>query len=301
MQCVCTSTIRSAHDNGFVQNEALAREIAAWFYAGRGVEEIAQVYLRDARRCYLQWGAHGKVKQLDERYPHLRDERAPTSCAATIGAPLAQLDVETVVKASQAVSSEMVIENLIKTLMGTAIEHAGAERGILILPRGDQLWVEAEATTGRKMVEVNLRQAPVTPSDLPLSILQYVVRTQEPVISDDASREELFSANEYVASRHVRSVLCLPLINQAKLVGLLYLENNVAASVFTPARIAVLKLLASQAAISLENARLYSELTMSEERWRNLFRKRPRWCFLDRFRPALYCHESGLSENDRLF
>ena len=129
--------------------------------------------MRDARRCYLQWGAHGKVKQLDERYPHLQDERAPTSSAATIGAPVAQLDVETVVKASQAMSGEIVLENLIRKLMVIAIEHAGAERGLLILPRGDQLWVEAEATTGRKTIEVSLRQALVAPSDLPLTILQY--------------------------------------------------------------------------------------------------------------------------------
>ena len=267
--------IRSARDHGFVQNEGLAHEVAARFYAARGFEKIAHVYLRDARYCYLQWGAHGKVKQLDERYPHLQEERPATSGAATIGAPVAQLDVETVVKASQAVSGEIVLENLIKTLMVIAVEHAGAERGVLILPRGDQLWVEAEATTGLKTVEVNLRQALVAPSELPLSILQYVIRTQEPVISDDASREKPFSADEYVASRRVRSVLCLPLIKQAKLVGVLYLENNVAASVFTPARIAVLKLLASQAAISLENARLYGELTMSEERWRKLFESVP--------------------------
>jgi PAS domain S-box-containing protein len=267
--------IRCAHDQGFVQNEALARELAARFYAARGVGEIAHVYLRGARNCYLQWGAHGKVKQLDERYPHLQEEKAPSSGAATIGAPVAHLDVETVVKASQAVSGEIVLENLIKTLMVIAVEHAGAERGLLILPRGDQLWVEAEAITGRKAVEVNLRPALVAPSELPLSLLQYVVRTQEPVISDDASREKPFSADEYVASRHIRSALCLPLIKQAKLVGVLYLENKVAASVFTPARIAVLKLLASQAAISLENARLYGELTMSEERWRKLFESVP--------------------------
>ena len=102
--------IQSARENGFVQNEALAHEMAARFYAARGVEKIAHVYLRDARYCYLQWGAHGKVKQLDERYPHLQDE-APASGAATIGAPVAQLDVETVVKASQAVSGEIVLEN----------------------------------------------------------------------------------------------------------------------------------------------------------------------------------------------
>ena len=267
--------IRFAREQGFIQNEGLANELAANFYAARGFERFAHLYLRDARYCYLQWGALGKVKQLDERYPHLQEERLPASGAATIGAPAAQLDVETVVKASQAVSGEIVLENLIKTLMMIAVEHAGAERGLLILPRGDQLWVEAEATTGLRTVEVYLRQALVAPAELPLSLLQYVIRTQEPVISDDASREKPFSTDEYVASRRIRSVLCLPLIKQAKLVGVLYLENNLAASVFTPARIAVLKLLASQAAISLENARLYGELTMSEERWRKLFESVP--------------------------
>jgi PAS domain S-box-containing protein len=267
--------IQSAREQGFVQNEGVAHEVAARFYAERGVEKIAHLYLRDARYCYLRWGALGKVKQLDELYPNLREGRAPTSGAATIGAPAAQLDVETVVKASQAVSGEIVLENLIKTLMAIAIEHAGAERGLLILPRGDQLWIEAEATTGRKTVEVNLRQALAAPSELPLSILQYVIRTQEPVISDDASSEKPFSVDEYVSSGRVRSVLCLPLIKQAKLVGVLYIENNVAASVFTRGRIAVLKLLASQAAISLENARLYGELTVSEERWRTLFESVP--------------------------
>ena len=131
--------IRSARENGFVQNEALANEVAARFYAARGFEKIANAYLRDARNCYLRWGAHGKVRQLDERYPHLQEERAATSRAATIGAPVEQLDVGTVIKASQAVSGEIVLENLIETLDGIAVEHAGAERGLLILPRGDQL------------------------------------------------------------------------------------------------------------------------------------------------------------------
>jgi PAS domain S-box-containing protein len=151
--------------------------------------------------------------------------------------------------------------------MVIAVEHAGAERGLLILPRGDQLWVQA---TGRKAVEVNLRQTLVASTELPLSILQYVIRTQQPVISNDASREKLFSADEYVASVHVRSVLCLPLIRQVKLVGVLYLENKVAASVFTPARIAILEVLAAQAAISLENTRLYSDLQEREAKVRRL-------------------------------
>ena len=262
--------IQSAHENGFVQNEGLAHELAARFYAARGVEKIAQVYLRDARNCYLRWGAFGKVRQLEEYAPYLREEAPPTSRAVTIGAPVSQLDVETAVKASQAVSGEIILENVIKTLMVFAVEHAGAERGLLILPRNDQLWVEAEATTGRKIVEVSLRRMLVTPSDLPLSLLQYVVRTQELVISDDASREKPFSADEYVASRRARSILCLPLIKQTKLVGVLYIENNAATSAFSPARIALLKLLASQAAISLENSRLYHDLEDREAKIRRL-------------------------------
>ena len=148
--------IRSARENGFVQNEGTAHEVAARFYAARGAESIAHSCLRNARYCYLRWGAHGKVKQLDERYPHLREETPAGSGAATIGAPVAQLDVETAIKASQAVSGEIVLENLIKTLMAIAVEHAGAERGLLILPRGDQLWVEAEAPTAGNTVEVSL-------------------------------------------------------------------------------------------------------------------------------------------------
>ena len=156
--------IRSARENGFVQNEGLAHEVAARFYCGARLRKIAHVYLRDARYCYLRWGALGKVRQLDERYPHLQEER-PLAPTATIGAPVAQLDVETVVKASQAVSGEIVLENLIKTLMVIAVEHAGAERGLLILPRG-------ELGSRRKpgpaaTVEVQLRQALVTPSDFP--------------------------------------------------------------------------------------------------------------------------------------
>ena len=292
--------IRSARENGFVQNEGTAHEVAARFYAARGAELIAHSCLRNARYCYLRWGAHGKVKQLDERYPHLREETPAGSGAATIGAPVAQLDVETAIKASQAVSGEIVLENLIKTLMVIAVEHAGAERGVLILPRGDQLWVEAQATTGLKTVEVDLRRALVAPSELPLSILQYVIRTQEPVIADDASREKPFSADEYVASRRVRSVLCLPLIKQAKLVGVLYLENNVAASVFTPARIAVLKLLASQAAISLENAQLYARTDGERGALAQAFRKRTRRRRLARLGPTLHRREPGPSENDGL-
>jgi PAS domain S-box-containing protein len=252
--------IHSARANGFIHNEALANELAARFYAARGFEKIARVYLQDARYGYLRWGADGKVRQLEQLHPHLREARASTSPTATIGRPLEQLDVGTVLKAAQAVSGEIIFGELIKTLLRIAVENAGAERGLLILFPGDRPRIEAEATTSRGQVDVTLRQAAVSPAELPESVLHYAIRKRESVILDDALTQNPFSEDGYICQKHVRSVLCLPLVKQAKLLGALYLENNLASHAFTPARIAVLEVLASQAAISLENARLYSDL-----------------------------------------
>jgi PAS domain S-box-containing protein len=263
--------IRSASENGFVQNEGLAHEVAARFYAARGVKTIAHACLREARRCYLRWGAFGKVRQLEQLYPHLRDAPVPASpTTTTIGTPAGQLDVGTVLKAAQAVSGEIELGKLIETLLRIAVEHAGAERGLLILFPGDEPRIAAEATTGRSQIEVTLHQTAVSPSELPESVLHYVMRTRESVILDDASAQNPFSADEYICQKRARSVLCLPLVKQAKLIGALYLENNLASHVFTPARISVLELLASQAAISLENARLYNDLQEREARIRRL-------------------------------
>ena len=262
--------IRSARENGFVHVEGVANEVAARFYVARGFEKIAHAYLREARYCYLRWGADGKVRQLDELYPHLREERPVAGPTSTIGAPVEHLDLATVIKVSQAVSSEIVLEKLIDTLMRTAIEHAGAERGLLILPRGEDLRIEAEATTDGDTVTVRLPGASVAGARLPESIVHYVVRTQESVILADASARNPFSADTYIGQHHARSVLCLPWLNQGKLIGVLYLENNLTSHVFTPARIAVLKLLASEAAISLENTRLYGDLQEREAKVRRL-------------------------------
>ncbi len=262
--------IQSARENGFVQNEALAHEVAARFYAARGFETIAQAYLRNARYGYLRWGALGKVRQLEQSYPQLREDFTPPTATALFGAPVEQLDIGSVVKASQAVSGEIVLDRLIETLMTLALEQAGAERGLLILLRGDTPRIEAEARTDRKTVEVTLRQETVTPAELPESLLHTVIRTRESVILDDASAQNPFSADEYLRQKRARSVLGLPLVKQAELIGVLYLENNLTPHVFTPARLAVLELLASQAAISLENARLYGDLEEREAKIRRL-------------------------------
>jgi PAS domain S-box-containing protein len=313
--------IRSAQANGFVHNEALANELAARFFFARGFEKIANNYLRDARYGFVRWGADGKVRQLDELFPHLSAAEPAPGPTTTIGASAEQLDLGTVVKVYQAVSEEIVLERLIETLMKIAIEHAGAERGLLILPFGQEYRIAAEARTHGDRIEVKVQPVPSMPSEFPDSLLRYVLRTQESVILDDAStqtqprrpgrirrggsvagglvrhspasRDEgvslpgpdevgnLFAEDQYVLRQRPRSILCLPLVKQAKLVGVLYLENNLAPGVFTPQRLAMLELLASQAAISLDHARIYADLIQenndrrkaeealraSEERW----------------------------------
>ena len=262
--------IRSARANGFIHNEALAYELAARFYAARGLEQFAHLCLRNARYGYLRWGADGKVRQLDELYPHLREEEPAPSLTSTIGAPVEHLDLATVIKVSQAISGEIVLQRLIETLMRTAIEQAGAERGLLILLRGAEPRIEAEATTNGDTVLVQQCGRPVTAAVLPKSVLHYVMRTRENVIVDDAAAQPPFADDPYIRERQARSILCLPLITQAKLIGVLYLENNLAPRVFALARSSVLKLLASQAAIALENGRLYRELEEREAKIRRL-------------------------------
>jgi len=261
--------IRSANENGFVQNEGLAYEVAARFYTARGFESIANGYLRNARSCYLRWGAEGKVKQLDRLYPHFAaaEGHRPT---ATIGSPVQQLDVATVVKAFQAVSSEIVLPKLIERLMTIALENAGADRGLLILPAENDHLIQAEAQDTGDRVEVVFCQKSITGIACPESLVRYVIRTHESVIIDDASRPNLFSEDDYLRGRQTKSMFCLPLIKQGRLTGLLYLENTLTSHAFTPDRIAVLELLAAQAAISLENTRLYSDLQEREAKVRRL-------------------------------
>jgi len=257
--------IRSARANGFIHIEALAYELAARFYAARGFKQIADLYLRNARYGYLRWGAVGKVRQLDETYPDLRQEDSLPGSTSTIGASVEHLDLATVIKVSQAVSGEIVLENLIDTLLRTAMAQAGAERALLILLRGQEPRIEAEATTSGDTVTLHLLDEAVTERVLPKSVLHYVLRTREIVILDDAAAHSPFGVDFYIDQRRARSILCLPLLNQAKLVGVLYLENNLTPRVFAPARISVLKLLASQAAIALENAHLYRDVAEREK------------------------------------
>ena len=229
--------IQSARQNGFTQHEGLAHELAARFYAARGLETISNAYLQNARACYVRWSADGKVRQLDLKYPNpVPQHMVRTGSDRTVGTPVEQLDLR------------------------TELKHTGATRCLLILPRGEEMWIEAEATAAAETLEVRRPRARVAPSALPESVLHYVIRTRDSVLLDDAMAQEPFSQDAYVRRNKSRSMLCLPLIKQTQLIGVLYLENDLASHVFRPARIALLRLLASHAATSVENARLYSEL-----------------------------------------
>jgi PAS domain S-box-containing protein len=262
--------IKSARENGFLHNEALAYELAARFYFVRGFEDIRTLYLGKARHCYLRWGADGKVRQLDETYPGIREQERTPPSTSTITTSVEGLDLTTVINVFQAVSGEMVLEKLVDTVMRSAIEHAGAQRALLLLSRDGEQRIAAEAATSTDTVMVWLLDEPVAGCLAPETVLRYVLHTGESVILADAAISNPFSTDPYITQRHARSVLCLPLANQGKLIGALYLENNLTPRVFVPARIPVLKLLASQAAISLVNAGLYRDLAEREARIRRL-------------------------------
>jgi len=262
--------IQSSRANGFVNNEALAYERASEFYRARGFDQFADTYARNARACYASWGADGKVGQLDRLYPGLKQAPPLPGPASTMTATIEGLDLATVIRVSQAVSSEIVLEKLLDTVMRKAMEHAGAERGLLIVPGGDELQIKAESGIRGNDVIVCLGDVSVRGADIPESIIRYVMRTRESVILDDATSANSFSPDPYFLQRRVRSILCLPLLNQAKLSGILYLENNLAPRVFTSDEIAVLRVLVSQAAISLENTRLYRDLEDREAKIRRL-------------------------------
>jgi PAS domain S-box-containing protein len=269
-QLLYERAIYSAQKGGFLQVEALANELASRFYASLGLDKIARVYLQDARYGYLRWGADGKVRQLEEIYPQLGGAQLPSDPTSTIATPVQHLDLATVIKVSQAVSSDIVVEKLIEMIMRTALEEAGAERCVLILPDGAEQRIAAQAMTRGEHITVQLHDEPVTQAAIPESVLYYVLRTRENIILDDAIAEPRFALDPYIAQHQVRSILCLPLLNQAKFTGALYLENSLSTRAFAPARIAVLKLVASQAAIALENARLYRDLARREAKIQRL-------------------------------
>ncbi|MBD2434481.1 MULTISPECIES: hybrid sensor histidine kinase/response regulator [Fischerella] len=268
--------IAGAKEQGYMQEEALANELAAKFYFECGREKVAQTYLIDAYYGYIRWGATAKVRDLEARYPQvfsrISERKIPeTEINLSINSTNTDIsvgfDLATVTKASQALSGEIVLDKLLTKLMYIVIENAGAETGFLILEKAGKLFIEASGRFDQD--EINVQQStPVNSSQqLPISVINYVYRTHQDVVLNDATSEGVFTTDSYIINHQPKSILCTPIINQGKLIGILYLENNLIIGAFTPERLKVLQLLSSQAAISIENARLYNDL---EEYNRNL-------------------------------
>jgi predicted ATPase/transcriptional regulator with GAF, ATPase, and Fis domain len=255
--------VHYADETGMLQHQALANELYARFWLGRQTEQVAAVFMTKARACYAQWGARAKVQSLERKHGdllerHLRLPRTQSELGATAGAD--SLDVETAMKAAQAIAREIDLEKLLGRLMSIAIENAGAERGSLILEQDGKAFVQAEGTMDA--VQVKMRDA--TPLDqatsLSKGIVNYVRRTLESVVLADAGADDRYAADEYVTRWQPRSILCTPVLKQGRLVGVLYLENDLVTDAFTSDRIRLMQLISSEAAISIENARLYEEM-----------------------------------------
>ena len=246
------SAIASARANGFHHIEALSHERAAMFCAEIGLAAMAEAHRERAHAAYCAWGADGKARAMAELYPALGKQSAGATGPVSSG--VADIDLATVIRSSQAVTDEIAFGRLLPTLMRIALENACASRGLLLIPRRDGLWIEAESEVGADDISVTLRQSAPTVRDASLQLLAEVVRTQAPVVVGDAIFDPRLRNELSATLRQARSILALPLVRQGKLIGVLYLENDATPHAFTPGRLAVLRLLASQAAISLENA-----------------------------------------------
>ncbi|BAB72843.1 trifunctional serine/threonine-protein kinase/ATP-binding protein/sensor histidine kinase [Anabaena sp. FACHB-709] len=279
--------IAEAKENKYLQEEALASELAAKFYWESGKEKIAQVYFTDAYYAYTRWGAIAKVKDLEQRYPqmfallsrrsnlifnpndtivkndstssHIHQTQQNTHYYSTTISNV--LDLSSVIKASQTLASEIKLEKLLSTLMELVIENAGAKKCVLVLLKNERLLIEAIAKINQVPISTILVSIPIAESDeIPISLINYVSHTSQTLVIDDATTEDLFISDPYIQQKEPKSLLCTPIIKQGKLMGILYLENHLTTGAFTSDRLQVINLLMAQAAISLENAQLYGQL-----------------------------------------
>jgi predicted ATPase/signal transduction histidine kinase/tRNA A-37 threonylcarbamoyl transferase component Bud32/ActR/RegA family two-component response regulator len=260
--------IKAAKENEYLNEEALAHYLAAKFYFSIEQTDFAQLCLRNAHYCYNKWGAKAKVKDLEAKYPQLvtRSSNELQTRTSLSNSKITQqnnsklLDLNSVMKASHTLSGEIVLSSLLEKMMQIVIENAGAEKGFLLLPQQENWFIEAEGYVDKTTVTV-LQSLPIANSELvPINLIQYVIRTKEALVLSDATTETTYQREAYIVKHQPKSIVCLPLLNQAQLIGILYLENNLTEAAFTPERLEILKLLSSQLAISIENSLLYNNL-----------------------------------------
>jgi len=257
--------ISLAKDNRYVNDEALANELTAQMSLIRSEWEKARTYMHESRHCYLRWGAIAIVKFLEDRYYQLLE--------GGMGAEQDQekgFDVVSVMKASQAISGEIVLDRLLDNLMKILIENAGANKGFLILEDQNELIMAAHATT-EKTQKITLGILLKDCQDIAQAIVNYVARTNETVVLNDAAGEGVFTQDPYVQKARPRAVVCMPILRSDNTIGHIYMEHGQATGLFTPERMEMLNLLVAQVAISIENAKLYNSLEESEKKYRSLY------------------------------
>ncbi|MEH2201974.1 trifunctional serine/threonine-protein kinase/ATP-binding protein/sensor histidine kinase, partial [Nostoc sp.] len=263
--------IQGANEQGYIQEEALANELAAEFHLSLGRNKIAKTYMTEAYYAYSRWGAKAKVKDLEARYPQLivqsNTQKPETNYLPTIQTSSTTsgnaeiLDLMAVMKASQVLSEEMVLSRLLERLMKNVIENAGAQQGYFIVKHKDQWMREAAGMLEGKNVNVVVNGQDETNSSLlPIALFNYVERTRENLVLNDAVKDSRFATDTYIITHQSKSILCLPLIHSGRFTGLIYLENNLIPGAFISERVNVLSLLTAQISIAIENARLYTNL-----------------------------------------
>ncbi|HEY8463630.1 MAG TPA: sensor domain-containing diguanylate cyclase [Bacillota bacterium] len=256
--------IDSIGANDFIQFRALCNELCGKFWMNRGNETIAKAFIREAYYLYKHWGAYRKVALLEQNYSQylITQEELRIGSRGIHSITYSSIDMMCILKSAQAISSEIKIEKLLTILIRTMIENAGAQRGCLLLKNeaDNRLYIEATYNVASEKVQV-MQSLPFTEGkELCPEIVQYVARTYESVLIQNALSDVNYQMNPYILKNQIKSVLCLPVIYQNRLKGVVYLENNLSDNVFTSERLEILKILASQASISIENARLYENM-----------------------------------------
>jgi PAS domain S-box-containing protein len=279
--------IESAVKYGFLKEQAFANEMAGRFYLESGKHDLGMFYLSRAKTNYRRWGATNKVRWMNDEFAELdeRDQFGQARADLTLPSGFQEfaddgyrtygnfLDLSSVIKASQVLAGEIVLESLLEKLMQVSLENAGAHSSSLILSRDDQFIVEITTWYNGSSVEHRLDGIPIEEAEhLPVSVIQYVARTQEDLVLNDALNEDIFTQDDYIITRQPKSILCIPIQSKSHLTGVLYLENLHASHAFTQDRVAILKLLASQSAIAIENAKLYQQLNDSRNKYLSLYR-----------------------------
>ncbi|MGD1701865.1 diguanylate cyclase domain-containing protein [Dapis sp. BLCC M229] len=278
--------ILGAKENKYLQEEALANELAAKFYFGCNKEKVASIYMQEAYYCYTTWGAKAKTNQLEEKYPqlltlifqsekchpHPSHTRIQTSSGGQVTTTSSDLDLASVIKASQAISEEIELEVLLSKMTRIVAENAGANKCVLLLYNSGSWEIVSQWVDGN----YTLSSIPISDTNiLPGSVINTVKRTQQTLLINNIEQDKIFARDSYLIENQPKSLCCTPILNQAKLIGLLYLENNLTVEAFTDKRVEILNLLSSQAAISIQNAKLYAQVRENENQLRQFLNAMP--------------------------